>query len=181
MLQAIRNARKNMAIRYGGRIMMQEDKIMVGLLGTSVSAVGAGLSVTELQAIISIIVTVAGFIISVLIPLLAKLYNKIMSAKKDGKIDKEEMKDIVSTGKEILDETKKVIDEVKNKTYRNLQQQVKENMENIAELQDLKLVGIDVAGIVADYSSLPSSAEQGQVYAVGSASPYELYVYNDSS
>lgn len=115
MLQAIRNARKNMAIRYGGRIMVPEDKIMVGLLGTSVSAVGAGLSVTELQAIISIIVTIAGFIISVLIPLLAKLYNKIMSAKEDGKIDKEEMKDIASTGKEILDETKKVIDEVKDK------------------------------------------------------------------
>ena len=68
-----------------------------------------------------------------------------------------------------------------NKTYRNLQQQVKENMENIAELQDLKPVGIDVAGIVADYSSLPSSAEQGKVYAVGTSSPYELYVYNNSS
>lgn len=68
-----------------------------------------------------------------------------------------------------------------NKTYRNLQQQVKENMDNIAELQELKLVGIDVAGIVADSDSLPSSADQGQVYAVGSASPYELYVYNDSS
>ena len=68
-----------------------------------------------------------------------------------------------------------------NKTYRNLQQQVKENMENIAELQDLKLVGIDVAGIVPDYSSLPSSAVQGELYAVGSSSPYELYVYNNSS
>lgn len=68
-----------------------------------------------------------------------------------------------------------------NKTYRNLQQQVKENMDNIAELQDLKLVGIAVKGIVADYASLPSSAEQGQVYAVGTSSPYELYVYNDSS
>ena len=68
-----------------------------------------------------------------------------------------------------------------NKTYRNLQQQVKENMDNIAELQDMKLVGIDVAGIVADYSSLPSSAEQGKVYAVGTSSPYELYVYNNSS
>ena len=43
--------------------MVQEDKIMVGLLGTSVSALGAGLSVTELQAIISMIVTVLGFII----------------------------------------------------------------------------------------------------------------------
>ena len=68
-----------------------------------------------------------------------------------------------------------------NKTYRNLQQQVKENMDNITELQEMKLVGLDVKGIVADYGSLPSSAEQGQVYAVGSASPYELYVYNDSS
>ena len=68
-----------------------------------------------------------------------------------------------------------------NKTYRNLQQQVKENMDNIAELQEMKLVGIDVKGIVADYSSLPSSAEQGNIYAVGSASPFELYVYNDSS
>ena len=68
-----------------------------------------------------------------------------------------------------------------NKIYRNLQQQVKENMENIAELQEMKLVGLDVKGIVADYASLPSSAEQGQIYAVGSASPFELYVYNNSS
>ena len=68
-----------------------------------------------------------------------------------------------------------------NKIYRNLQQQVKENMEDIAKLQDLKLVGLDVKGIVSDYSSLPSSAEQGQVYAVGTEAPFELYVYNNSS
>ena len=68
-----------------------------------------------------------------------------------------------------------------NKIYRNLQQQVKENMDNIAELQDLKLVGIAVKGIAADSASLPSSAEQGEVHAVGTSSPYELYVYNDSS
>ena len=95
--------------------MLQEDKILIGILGTSISAVGAGMSVTELQAIISMIVTIAGFIISVLIPLCIKLYYKIKDAKEDGKIDKEEMEDIVSTGKEILDETKKVIDEVKDK------------------------------------------------------------------
>ena len=105
-----------MAIRYGGqRLMVPEDKIMMGILGTSISAVGAGLSVTDLQAIISIIVTIAGFIISVLIPLCIKLYYKVKHAKEDGNIDKEEMEDIASTGKEILDETKKVIDEVKDK------------------------------------------------------------------
>ena len=68
-----------------------------------------------------------------------------------------------------------------NKIYRNLQQQVKENMENIAELQEMKLVGLDVKGIVSDYSNLPASATQGQIYAVGTSSPYELYVYNNSS
>ena len=67
-----------------------------------------------------------------------------------------------------------------NKTYRNLQQQVKENMEDIARLQDLKLVGLDVAGIVPTYDDLPE-AEQGDVYAVGTEAPFELYVYNDSS
>ena len=95
--------------------MMQDDNLYVGLVGTAISATGASLSVTDLQAIISIIVTIAGFIISVLIPLCVKLSNKIKAARADGKIDKEEMKDIISTGKEIVDETKKVIDEVKDK------------------------------------------------------------------
>ena len=95
--------------------MMQEDNLHIGVAGTLVSAAGASLSVTDLQAIISIIVTVAGFVISVLIPLCIKLYNKIKAAKEDGEIDKEEMKDILSTGQEILEETKNVIDKVDNK------------------------------------------------------------------
>ena len=95
--------------------MMTDDNLTVGLFGTAISAAGAGLSVNELQAIISMTVTIVGFIISVLIPLGCKLVNKIKAARADGKIDKEEMKDIVSTGKEILDETKKVIDEIKDK------------------------------------------------------------------
>lgn len=95
--------------------MLPDDKMMMGIIGTAVSATGAGLSVTELQAIISIIVTIAGFVISVLVPLIIKLVKKIKDAKADGKIDKEEIEDIMSTGKEIVDETKKVIDEVKDK------------------------------------------------------------------
>ena len=95
--------------------MMQDDNLYVGLVGTAISATGASLSVTDLQAIISIIVTIAGFIISVLIPLIIKLTNKIKAAKADGKVDKEEMKDIISTGQEILEETKKVIDKIDDK------------------------------------------------------------------
>ena len=95
--------------------MMQDDNLYVGLVGTAISATGASLSVTDLQAIISIIVTIAGFVISVLIPLGIKLINKIKAAKEDGKVDKEEMKDIISTGQEILEETKKVIDKIDDK------------------------------------------------------------------
>ena len=94
---------------------MSEDNLYIGLVGTAISATGASLSVTDLQAIISIIVTIAGFVISVLIPLGIKLINKIKAAKEDGKVDKEEMKDILSTGQEILDETKKVIDKIDDK------------------------------------------------------------------
>ena len=94
---------------------MQEDNLTAGICGTIVSTVGAGLSVTDLQAIISIIITIAGFVISVLIPLLLKLAAKIKAAKEDGKIDKKEMKDIISTGQEILEETKKVIDKIDDK------------------------------------------------------------------
>ena len=95
--------------------MMQDDNLYIGLVGTAISATGASLSVTDLQAIISIIVTIAGFVISVLIPLIIKLTNKIKAAKADGKVDKEEMKDILSTGQVILEETKKVIDKIDDK------------------------------------------------------------------
>ena len=95
--------------------MAPDDKMMMGIIGTVVSAACAGLSVTEVQAIISIIVTIAGFIISVLIPLIIKLVKKIKAAKEDGKITKEEVDDIASTVKEIVDESSKVVEEVSHK------------------------------------------------------------------
>ena len=68
-----------------------------------------------------------------------------------------------------------------NKTYRNLQQQVKENMLDIARLQDSNILGLDIKDIVSTYNDLPTAAEQGNIYAVGTEKPFELYVYNDSS
>lgn len=96
--------------------MLQEDKIVYGVLGTAISATGAGLSITELQAIISMIITVLGFIISVILPLVIKLVNKVKKAREDGKIDKDEMKDIISTGKEIIDETGSLIEKIKEES-----------------------------------------------------------------
>ena len=84
--------------------MVKETTIM-GIAGTCLSAVGASISVTELQAIISIIVTVAGFLLGVVLPWVIKIVQKVRKAKEDGEITKEEVDDIIETigeaGKEI--------------------------------------------------------------------------------
>ncbi len=76
--------------------MIKETTIM-GIAGTCLSAVGASISVTELQAIISIIVTVAGFLLGVVLPWVIKIVQKIRKAKEDGKITPEEANDIIET------------------------------------------------------------------------------------
>ena len=83
-----------------------DEKVLMGLLGTAISATGASISVNELQAIISIIVTVLGFLISVVIPLGVKLYKKIKKAKEDGVITKEEKEDIINTIEEGIEDIK---------------------------------------------------------------------------
>ena len=95
--------------------MDNADKLMCGVVGTAISAAGTGLAINEIQAIVSIVITIAGFIISVLIPLIMKLIHKIKVAREDGKLSKEELNDITSTVKEIVDESSKVIGEVSDK------------------------------------------------------------------
>lgn len=85
---------------------MKETTIM-GIAGTCVSAIGASISVTELQAIISIIVTVLGFLLGVVLPWVLKIVKKVKDAKKDGVVTEEEKEDIINTigeaGKDIKD------------------------------------------------------------------------------
>ena len=95
---------------------MMDNRIIAGLCGTAISGVGASLSISEIQSIISIAITVLGFIISVLIPLGIKLYKQIKQAKQDGVITKEEIIDIVDTTKEIANKTESLIKEVSDKT-----------------------------------------------------------------
>lgn len=99
--------------------MMLSDDITYGVAGTALGAAGAGLSVTEVQAIISIIVTVLSFIIGVLVPVIIKIVNKIKNAKADGVITEDEKKEIISEIKEgaetIKDGIKQVSDEVQKK------------------------------------------------------------------
>lgn len=88
-----------------------KDELLVGGIGTALSAVGTATQVNELLQIISLIITIVGGIISfIVLPLITWFIN----AKKDGKIDKKEITDavgIISDGaskiKEDLDKKNK--------------------------------------------------------------------------
>ena len=92
------------------------DKTLLGLVGTGVGAVGASLSVTELQAIISIVVTILGFLISVALPWVIKLIKWWRKAKEDGKIDDNELDELgnlANEGKEGLTQLQKDLESSK--------------------------------------------------------------------
>lgn len=97
-------------------MMVNNHDYIYGIIGTALGSIGVGLSINELQAIISIVVTILGFTISVLIPLIIKLVMKIKKAKEDGVITKEEIQDIAETGKEIVKETESLVKEVSEKS-----------------------------------------------------------------
>lgn len=77
--------------------MSSIETTLMGIAGTALSAIGVSISVSDLQAIISIIVTVAGFILGVILPWTIKIVKKIRDAKKDGVISEEEKDDIIKT------------------------------------------------------------------------------------
>ena len=94
---------------------MKNTNIVCGVLGGLLGLTGTSLSVNEIQAIVSMVCTILGFLIMVLIPRIVALVNKIKKAKEDGIITKEEMDDIVSDGKEIVDQTTDFVEGITKK------------------------------------------------------------------
>ena len=69
-----------------------------------------------------------------------------------------------------------------DKVYRNLQEQVLKNQEDIdryvATTLTLNNMGIRVLGILSDSTKLPPSASQyGDAYLIGTTPPYDLYIW----
>lgn len=69
-----------------------------------------------------------------------------------------------------------------NKVYRNLQEQVLKNQEDIeryvATTLTLNNMGIRVLGVISDSTKLPPTASQyGDAYLVGKTTPYNLYIW----
>ena len=90
--------------------MSEDGKLIGGMFGTAISAVGAGLSVTDLQAIISIIATVIGLMITIVTGVVIPVIKKYKKAKEDGKVTIDEAIDIIETAKDGLNKTKEEID-----------------------------------------------------------------------
>ena len=67
-----------------------------------------------------------------------------------------------------------------NKEFRNIVEQVYENMKNIKNLQEMNIVGLELKGMCLDTEHIEvvdPDPEVGDIVAVGNSLPYELYIY----
>ena len=90
---------------------MAQKEFIGGAVGTALSAAGTALQTNEVLQTISLIITILGAIISMIVlPLVTWWKN----AKKDGKIDKGEIKEGLDTLQEGIEGVKDTLDD-KNK------------------------------------------------------------------
>lgn len=87
---------------------MVNKELVGGMIGTSMSAIGTSFQTNEILQTISIVITIIGGIITIVMALL-NWWNK---AKKDGKIDKEEIKEGIDI---VVDGVKTLEDKMKDK------------------------------------------------------------------
>lgn len=82
--------------------MKNINELIAGVFATGTSAVGTALQTSEVLQIISMIITILGGIVSLIV---LPLLNWWKNAKKDGKIDEDEIKEgieIVNNGVNII-------------------------------------------------------------------------------
>jgi uncharacterized protein (DUF697 family) len=86
-----------------------KNELIGGSIGTALSAVGTGLQTNNVLQTISLVITIIGGLITFII---VPLVNWYKNAKKDGKIDKDELKDGVDI---IVEGSEKIKDEIDDK------------------------------------------------------------------
>lgn len=91
--------------------MTSSKEVIGGIVGTSVSAVGTGMQTNELLQRISLILTIVGTLITIIMALV----NWWKNAKKDGKITKDEINDAVNIIKDGADSVNEVVNKNKDK------------------------------------------------------------------
>ena len=89
--------------------MVKVNEIVIGAIGTSTSAVGTAFQTNEVLQTISLVITIIGGILTFIVMPLWKWWKE---AKKDGKIDKEEIEKGIDT---LVDGVEKVQDSLDDK------------------------------------------------------------------
>ena len=86
-----------------------KQELLSGTIGTTLSIIGTAMQTNEILETISLVITILGGVITfIVVPIL----NWYRNAKKDGKIDKDELKDGVGI---IIEGSEKLKDEIDNK------------------------------------------------------------------
>ena len=86
-----------------------DNELISGTIGTTLSAIGTATQTNEILQTISLIITIIGGLITFII---VPLINWYCRAKKDGKIDREELKDGINI---IVDGSEKIKEELDKK------------------------------------------------------------------
>ena len=87
-----------------------KQEILLGGAGTTLSVIGTVTQFNEILQTISLIITIIGAIVSIVIVPIISWYRE---AKKDGKITKDEVEDLSKTIDKSVDELKDKIDDGK--------------------------------------------------------------------
>lgn len=96
--------------------MKNFNEFITGVFATGTSAVGTALQTNDVLQTISLVITILGGIVSLIVlPLLTWWKN----AKKDGKIDKEEISEGLDTLQEGIKGVKNIVDENNKKGDHN--------------------------------------------------------------
>lgn len=90
--------------------MKNETKVVLGIIGSAISAAGGLISAEDLDHIISAICSLGGFILTFTMVVIVPILHKVIAAKKDGKITLDEADEILETTSNAIDEFRKETD-----------------------------------------------------------------------
>lgn len=87
---------------------MNTENIKSGIIGLTGSLISlTGINMGEIESIVSIVCGIVGLFITIMGVIVIPVWKKIRDAKKDGKIEPEEVEDIVNTLKNGMDKIDK--------------------------------------------------------------------------
>lgn len=92
-----------------------KDEIITCLTGESVAIVGTATQTNEILQKISLIITIIGGVLTIIASCVIPLIKWFKKAKKDGKIDKDEVEEGKGLFKKLIEAIKNFFSNIKNK------------------------------------------------------------------